>query len=683
MQHLFFEILILSGVATFIVSLCGRLKLPSMLGFIFTGIIIGPGGLGVVRNLLDAKAIVEIVGVLLMFTIGLEFSRGRLSELRNQLLKLGPLQVVSTTFVTTSGLLLFTDMNWQQSLTWGMLISLSSTAQVLKILHDSRDNHSPYAQNSLGILLFQDIAVIPMLILLPLLAETSSTEISFASSVIPITSAVIVVALTWTVGRYILPKALSILVSGQSQDLLFFAFLFVLLTVAGVFHSAGISASLGAFIAGFLIAETDFGHQATSVFLIVRDTLLGLFFASIGAMVEPQFVLDHAGTIFLLGLVGFFVKAVTLFCVCKIQRATFATASITAILLAQVGEFSFVMAARATELGILSATDTQYFLSLTVSSMIATPFLYKLAPSFAHFRHGDMWRDIFSRQFALRRTAKNQAQIEVKNADTPFVFGKDQIRPTLIIGFGVAGQNVCHALTSLALPVSVVDSNYDQIKKHRRSGRHLFFGDATDKEILHRAGLMEAGLVVITVSSANAIPRILGVIRAERPDIRVIVRVQFVQDARNIQIDENMQLVVAEVETTMELVSASLSFYGADEGVRSELMKNVRTDARNWQTIGMESDLVTSRATIPNWSSAALLMPHRILANDFAINKTLAELQLPALTGGSVAMIFRPGLGTTVARGDFVLSEGDVLQLLASQEQTPKLIKFLRLGQLV
>lgn len=581
MNHLFFEILILSGVATIIVRLCTRMNLPSMLGFIFTGLIIGPSGFGVVQNLLDANAIIELVGVLLMFTIGLEFNRSKLSNLRREFFKLGPLQVFATTFVTTVSLMFFTQLSWQQCITWGMMLSLSSTAQVLKILHDGRDTHSRHAQNSLGILLFQDIAVIPMLLLLPLLANVGQSDLNFTTAIGSLSSALLIVIVTWFVGRYILPRALRVLLGGPSQDLPFFAFLFVLLSVTAAFHSAGISASLGAFIAGFLIAETEFGHQATSVFLIIRDTLLGIFFASIGAMVEPKFVLQNANMLIFIFFAVIFLKAFMLWGICRFQKSTFGTATITAILLSQIGEFSFVMAARAKELGLLSELSLQYFLTLTVSSMVATPILYKFAPTIANFSHAATWWKIFSRQ-PNQNTSDNDLG-STRNHDSQNLIMPESAatQPTIVIGYGIAGKYVCNSLTAIGLPVNIIDANHEHLKKHHLQITKMFFGDATDKDVLLRAGIMNARLVVIAVSSDSTVPRILGKIRAIRPDIKVIVRTQFLLDAQKIELDENVHLVVAELETTIKLVSNCLKFHGVDEVSRFR----IETDVRNQSNV--------------------------------------------------------------------------------------------------
>ena len=687
MDQLLNDILILAGASTVFVSLCLRMNIPSIVGFILTGMVVGPSGLKLVTSLPDVKSLTEWVGMLLMFTIGLEFNRQKILELKHQLMRLGPAQVMGTIVVTAVLGHFLLGVPWQSLLLWGLLLSLSSTALVLKLLHDSRDTRSPHGQNSLGILVLQDIAVIPMLILLPLLAPTATQNAGFnyVDTFLWLGKALLLVAAALVIGRYLLPFLLATIVRRRSQELFFFAILFVGVAAGQAFHAFGLSASLGAFVAGLMIAESDFGHHTASVFVPLRDALLGLFFASVGTLIDFGFFWEKREVIFLLALGGFFCKSIVLFGVCRLFKASSATSIMTALTLAQVGEFSFILAARAVELGLMSKGENQYFMTISALSMVATPFMYRISPLVSRFSWSNIWTDVWS-ELRPKRLTKLVVKQLADPPEPPLQSPTESslsplhpaISPTIIIGFGIAGQNVAKALESLGVPIQVIEMNYTILKQKRRASRHMHFGDATRAEVLHHAGLSRARLVVITVSSDTSIPRIIQVIRQERPDIEIIVRVQFVRQAQALKVDSRTRVIVAEVETALELLSEVLRFYGAEEELLASLVSEARQTITAVTEIGSDRD--GTSMTMPQWALGVSLTPFRVKQNDFICDKSLGSLNLPQHAGVSVAVIYREGLGAAVPHGDFIVAKGDVLHLLVVGQDLKRVREYLHVG---
>jgi monovalent cation:H+ antiporter-2, CPA2 family len=541
MDSMFREFLILSGVATCLVFLSLKLRLPSLVGFIVTGILLGPSGLALVTAIPDSSKLTELVGVMLMFTIGLEFSRQKLLEMRHQVFKLGLTQVVVTCVLTLGLVVLLGFGDWRKGLIWGCLVSLSSTALVLKILHDNRDVRSPHGNNSLGVLLFQDVAVIPMLLLFPLLKTSGDLTVLFEWKTMALwlgKTAALVLGV-WVLGRYVLPQVLSRIAGRNSYELFFFCILFIWLSFSEIFHVNGMSASLGAFVAGLLIAESDFGNHTATVFIPLRDALLGLFFASVGTMLDLNFVMENAPQVLAIGASGFALKFLALLAVCFVFGVSRDVSLITALTLSQIGEFSFLLAGSAVDLGLFDRAENQYFMSASVLSMVATPFMYKLAVK-------------------VVTRAPSDLSVRKNNLETLRPMGCDAI----VVGYGVAGEAVIQALSDLHIPVRLVELNYQNVKKAQLKDVTVILGDAVQEEILLKAGVMTAKVVFVTVSMTVSVPRMLEVIRHLRPDIEIVVRFQYVKDSLGLKHNENTQFVVAEMLAAEKMRDEVFRVYG-------------------------------------------------------------------------------------------------------------------------
>lgn len=691
---IFLELLILFGSAAAVTTLCHYLQLPTIIGFIVTGLLVGPSGLGLVSSLPNADNLAEIAGIFLMFTIGLEFSFKRLIKLRREFVRLGFLQVGLTTIIVALVLNQFMGFSWARGVFGGFLVALSSTALVMKLLQDSRELETPYGMSSLSILLFQDIAVIPMMLVLPLLAVShgEAPPVSSASwiSVGSLRTILMIVGFMgaiWATTRYVVPHLLERIVATRSREIFFFFVLFFCLGVAYVFQWGGLSLSLGAFAAGLIVSESPYGRQVTSDILPLRDNFLGIFFASVGMLLDLSFVIDHWAMVLLLGTLGFSIKVAVVSVVGRLYRLPWSLATIMGLILCQVGEFSFILASRGQDLGLLEKQDYQFFLSITVLSMAATPFLFRLAPLIIKSSGPISWKMLSGSRAGDR---VRQAVAESQGDDTkpqrsghsPMSQGapskSDAPGQALIIGFGISGENVAAAFESLKIPFRVIELNHETFKKARRRGVDIHYGDATRPDVLEHNGLGSARLVVVTVSGSKVLPLILAAIRHHRPDVQVIIRAQYVRDVEALAKEPQTEIVVGEIETSIEILARALTVYGVNSQDIRRYMEETRAALHNLTQI--KATLQNSAISLPSWEALGMIKPLRIDQDFAAVDRVLGDLDVRRKTGATVVAVFRDGLGSTVPDPEFSFKAGDVVQLVGSPEAQEQAEALFRTG---
>ena len=674
----FLELLILFGSVALVTTLCHYLQLPTIIGFLITGLVVGPSGFGLVSSLPNADHLAEIAGLFLMFTIGLEFSLKRLIKLRREFIRLGFLQVAFTTIIVTLILSLGFGSAWGHAVFGGFLVALSSTALVMKILQDARDLDTPYGTSSLSILLFQDIAVIPMMLALPMLAVdvrgVGADQGMPLFSVVNIRSLVLMIAILgfiWAMTRYVVPVLLERIVATRSREIFFFFVLFFCLGVAYLFQWAGLSLSLGAFAAGLIVSESPYGRQVTSDILPLRDNFLGLFFASVGMLLDLKFVIEHWPYVIAIGACGFLIKVSVVSVVARINRLPWSLAIVMGLVLCQIGEFSFILASRGQDLGLLGPIEYQYFLSVTVLSMAASPFLYRLTPYLMESTGPISWKFLGRSREGLK---VRQAVAELK----PSARRNDGPGHAIIIGFGISGENVAAAFGSLQIPFRVIELNHQTFKKARRQGVDIHYGDATRPDVLDHIGIGTARLVVVTVSGAKILPQIMASIRHQRPDVQVIIRAQYVRDVEALTKEPQTEIVVAEIETSIEIMARALTAYG----VGSQDIKKYMDEARHQlhALSEIKATLQSASISLPSWEALGTIKPLRLDPDFVAVHRALVDLDIRRRTGATVVAVFREGLGSTVPDGDFLFEAGDVVQLVGSPEAQEQAEELLRKG---
>ncbi len=515
MWDLLREMIVLLGAAMLLGAIAVRFRQSSIVGYLFAGTLVGPSGLGLVADQ-EIFHIAELGVALLLFAIGLEFSTDQLRQLGKVPLLGGPLQVILT-LIFGMAIARIVGLPLAESFVIGSMVALSSTASALRILIDRTELDTPYGRASLGILLFQDIAVVPlMLVVTALVSGGTATEIGrqIAFSVF---SAVLLVSAFYVVFTYVVPRFLALRSLRQNRDLPILLAIVTAMGAAWVAHAFSLSPALGAFVAGVVLAVSPYATQIRADVQPLRTVLVTLFFAAVGMFADFDWLLQH------LPLVAAIIASVILGKIFLTALATRALglgmpfAIATGLCMAQIGEFSFVLAmiARGTELapGILTEDTFKAMVTATIGTLLVAPYLVASAQPIVNYS----WR-------------KPQKSASA-SAGMPAVDGELQLdtKPTiLILGFGPAGQRVAEdLLQSSGAKLSVVDMNIDNLQVAIRYGCETHVGDATQREILEHAGLKIAVAVIVTIPSPNAARHLVQLIREVAPHVHIIARCRY------------------------------------------------------------------------------------------------------------------------------------------------------------
>ncbi|MEQ1666067.1 MAG: cation:proton antiporter family protein, partial [Bdellovibrionales bacterium] len=524
--------LLLLGATILVVTLFHNMKLPPIVAFITAGIAIGPFGFRMVDSSLNVGTITEVTAALLMFTIGLEFSFKELQKFKRSILILGLGQILFTiTFFTILFWAVF-SMSIEKSLFISLLIAPSSTAVILKLLYDSREFDSPYGKASFSILFFQDLAIIPMILVVPYLVSYSSITDSLLSSVFPfLLLSFIMIAIFYFMNRYILPFALHKISQTQNREVFFFSLLFICLGSAALMNKIGLSYSLGAFVSGMLLSGSHFGKQAAAEILPLRNAFLSLFFVSIGMMLDISFIQNHFHQILSLGLLILVVKAFLLYMIVWFSGHTSTIARYVTLLLFQFSEFSFILAELGLQNKLISEYDRQFFLAIAISSIALTPIFYSRRAWFIKPHHWSYPHKASLLKF-LNWTRKSFLNLLSEPlSDDALPASKALENHIIVVGYGVAGMTLCRILKNHKIAVQVIEMNPETVKNNSDK-IPILFGDAANSNLLIKAGLETAKLVVVVTTGIHMLKPIIQSIRRINKDINVLARTNYLIDLK-------------------------------------------------------------------------------------------------------------------------------------------------------
>lgn len=560
--QIFFQLATVFGVASVAVIASNVLRLPSVVGFLLAGVLLGPHGLKLVPDLAGLHVLNETAIVFLMFTIGLEFSLGSISHLKKSFLGLGTLQVAGTTGLIALVMNQFLHVSIGPAIVAGYMIALSSTAIIMKLLQASHDVASPQGNASLGVLLFQDIIAIPMMLSLPLLAggqisKLFNSPVSVVSFFGEILAVIIVVGFG---GIFLVPRLLKFVVESRSRELFFFSVLFICFGFSVLAGKVGFSMPLGAFFAGVVIAGSPFGRQASSEIVPLRDNFLGFFFISLGLLLDLKFFFLNVHGIVALGVLLLLMKVLLTYLAAIALRYTEKVAILVSLTLFQVGEFAFVIAQEAEKLQILSVEQFQYFLSISLLSMMISPVVYKMAPVFAE-------RVTASSRFNAKRK---------KNDDRE---SQGLVDHAIIIGYGLAGRRAAVAFEAARIPYCVIDLNFKAIKDLKSRGVTAIYGDASKDEVLEGVAVEKAKIVLVAVAGKHMVPAIVAALDRHHCKGKLIVRAMFEREADEIlEIRPGIDVVVAEVVSAKVLTERALIAFGLSQDQSREILKQKPLD---------------------------------------------------------------------------------------------------------
>lgn len=642
MPDLLQDVVLTYAVALGLLLAAAWLRVPLVVALVGTGMLAGPGGLGVVGTREDVHLLAEVGIVLLLFMVGLEFSLRDLRERWRLVVGGGLLQVALTTLAGAGLAQWAFAPGWPGALFLGFFVALSSTAIVIKALAQHDTLHAPHGHLAVGVLLLQDLAVVVVLVLLPSVsgAETSGGA-ALAGATLRLGAAAVGLVL---VGRLALPALLR-LVSRAGRDAFSMAVLLVSLGSAWVTAQLGLSMAVGAFLAGLVLAGSEFAHQIHAEVRPARDLLGSLFFISVGMLVDARAVAAQWPAIVGLSVLVVVLKGSAAVGALRLAGAPLRVAVAAGLALAQVGEFSFVFGKLGLELGLLTEPLWQVLLPASVVTMVATPALVAASPA------------------AGARVARARGEPDGPAAadDQPRLEGH-----VVVLGFGVGGQLVARALADLGLPHVVLEMNGAAVSAARRRGVDIHFADATAPEALAAAGVARAAAVVAVLSDPDAAARAVRAVRSVAAHTPILVRSRYLRQAERLLAAGATLVVAEEMEASLEVLAQLLARLHVPDNLSGMLLDGFReatTGLRAHRAPGHRLD------DLPEDVRATPVASHAIAEGDWAVGRTLAEIGLRAETQVTALAVRHLGRYLAPPPADAPLRAGDVLFLLGRPEE--------------
>ncbi len=556
------DILVLLGFSVVIVFMLQRAKLPSILGFIITGIIIGPYGLSLVNAVDQVETIAEIGVILLLFVVGMELSIKQLSLIKKTVFIGGFLQIALTVAISAV-VYHFFGAKWSEAVFIGFLFSLSSTAIVLKVLQDRNQISEAHGRNTLAILIFQDLIVVPMMLVTPIMAGKSANITQDIVGLLVKT--LIVVGITIVLARYVVPKFMYLVAKTRSKELFLLATITICFAVAYLTSMAGLSLALGAFLAGLIISESEYSHQATSTILPFRELFTSFFFISIGMLLNISFFVAHIGLVLILVVAVFIVKTAATGLAIRVLKYPPKTVLLTALALFQVGEFSFILSTIGIENGLLSDEVYQYFLAVAICSMLLTPFV---------IIYGDNITKVIMK-LGLMGKVRERIETPQELEDIP---GETLENHLIIVGYGINGRGLARAAQYCHIPYVVLETNAKTVTKEKANGIPILFGDASEDHILNHVNLYHARAVVVAVPDLQVTQNIIVAVRSITQSVRLLVRTRYVKQIEELKAMGADEVIPEELEASVEMFSRIMHTFLIPEDEIADFVEVIRSD---------------------------------------------------------------------------------------------------------
>jgi len=650
-EPLLFDVAIILLAAFPLLFLGRRFRVPEVLSYIVAGIIIGPHALGFIKKAERVDTIAELGVALILFFIGLHVPLARLRALGRTAFLSGPLQMG----LTALGVALVTvaiGRDFRAGMFYGLLVALGSTAVVLPILTTRDEVGAPFARKFLGVSLFQDLAVIPLMLLVPAFAMGSPDAPGIGTVMTRVVIAIVGVVLLIVVARVIVPRIFAAIAHLGRETFTAASLVLIVATIA-IAERIGISPALGAFAAGLVVGDTDYIHEIEGVLRPFRDFLSALFFSSIGMLLDPLFVIRHPLLIVSLcaGVIAW--KVLAAYPAFRLSPALRRTSVRAAFAIAPIGEFSFLLAQAGERVGLLGPAGEQTFVAVAVMTLAVSPLLVSAGSAIAQRMHED--------------------------ASEEHLAGPEPLRGhIIIIGYGLNGQNVARVLVSTGLRHVVLEEDPLRLAAARANGSRAIMADAADAHALEMAGIREAAAVIVAISDPDGTRRIVRFCRTLNRDIRLIVRTRYIAEVERLRTLGADEVIPEEFETSLEIVTRTLRVMGVPQNIVANQLRLLRDEG--YRMLRDPAVRATDGRRLSAIFAAGMSQTYLILPDTFAEGRTIPELGLVDEEVG-VAALLRDGRALSPLPVDEPLQAGDTMLLVGAHEDLSRAVARLERGE--
>jgi CPA2 family monovalent cation:H+ antiporter-2 len=644
-------LVIIFGVSAFVVFLLQKLKVPSIVGFLIAGVALGPHGFGMIREIREVELLAEVGVILLLFTIGLEISLKNLKRIRSAVLGGGFSQVLLTLLATAAIAYPFLG-KLNESLFIGFLVALSSTAIIMKMLLDRAEMDSPHGRLSMGILIFQDLCVVPLMLLIPILAGNQG---SFPGLLWTMAKSAAILFLVIFSARWLVPNILHQIVHTRSRELFVITVILLCLGTALLTSELGLSLALGAFLAGLVISESDYAYQAISDILPFKDSFNGLFFISVGMLLDLRFLGQNPLLILFAVIFILLLKISTGFFSVHLLGHPVRVSLQTGLQLAQIGEFSFVLAMAGKSAGLITESLYQLFLSSSVLTMLLTPLIVQFSPNISNWISS---KKLLERLDRMRKRAEREGLPSKREGHV------------IIVGFGLNGRNLAEVLKEASVPYVALELNNYTVLEMKKKGEPIFYGDGTSLEILHKLGIDAARLMVIVISDPASTRRIVQIARKSNSRLYIIVRTRYLTEVDDlIQLGAN-EVIPEEFETSIEIFARVLHQFQVPRNLILELIERIREGSYEvLRKVELPVNTLPEKCeVISEIDTETYLVNNRSNAS----GRSIKDLRIRTKTGATVIAVKRGSEIIPSPELEFVFTPGDIVYLIGSKENLLK-----------
>lgn len=650
-----------------------RIGIPAFVAFILVGILVGPGGLNVIEDDRSIQIMAQIGVIFLLFTIGLRFSLQEFFQLRWLVLGAGTLQV-GLTIVIAAILAWLAGQSTPRAIFLGFLVAQSSTTVILKIIESRGETSSLHARFMLSVSIFQDLAAVPLMLLVPVLG--SAGQASWTDAALTLLKSFLLVIAIIVAARFIIPRILERVAATRNRETFTFAAILVVLGTAYLSDQAGLSLALGAFLAGLVISESPYSHQVLAEVGAIRDALSSLFFVSIGMLLDPRIwaaePLRSAGLV--AGVIG--LKTAIVVGIALLFGMGPRIALLAGLGLAQVGEFSFILVHAGAPYGLLGPAEYRQFVSVLVMTMMLTPLAAMAGPTLSE-------RFLEARRRArrwFRRPAAPAPDTLAAQTSPPASEPSPGplARHVIIVGYGINGRNTAHVLREMKVRFVVVELNPATVRAIRQQGEPVVFGDATQQEILEQAGIDQARALIVAIPEPRPARQIVAIARGIRPDLTIIVRTRYIAEVDRLRQLGANDVVPEEFETSIALVGRVMAIYGASEKMIEQQEELLRS--QHYEALRADAPRALRSPALREMLAKADFAEVTLAEGSPSAGRTLKDLDLRSRTGASVMGISRGRQIIGNPGPDFQLQVGDVVGILGSSEEVSAAREYLVSG---